>query len=69
MEEKIKMLKQLALDNYNNGGDGMVECWDNKDYEQFITRCEEQGKDIKETALKDMGVYDSHRKDIEATAF
>lgn len=69
MEKLIAKLKQIAKDNYNNGGDGMVECWDDREYIKFINRCKEFGEDVEEEFYKSMAVYKSHREDIEGTAF
>lgn len=34
--------KALALAHYNNGGDGVVECWSESDYDEFghVTKAE-----------------------------
>jgi hypothetical protein len=34
--EKIEKLKKWSKDNYNNGADTMVECWDDFNYEDLL---------------------------------
>ena len=37
-EEKltIEKVKEIAMKNYNSGGDVVIECWDDKDIQEFI---------------------------------
>lgn len=37
MDEVIKEMKSWCLENYENGADTMVECWDEEDYANLIT--------------------------------
>jgi hypothetical protein len=39
----------LAIQHYNNGGDAIVECWDEQTYDDYV---EEFGYITEETALK-----------------
>ena len=32
-----KEFYKLALHNYENGGDGIVECWDEKTFNEYVT--------------------------------
>lgn len=36
MEEAVARLKKWCEDNYENGADTMVECWDTEDYERLL---------------------------------
>jgi hypothetical protein len=38
--EVIKNMKAWCLENYENGADTMVECWDDGDYESLIVGCD-----------------------------
>lgn len=42
-------LQTLALKNYNNGGDAIVECWDKQTYDFYV---KEFGCITEKTALK-----------------
>lgn len=33
----ITRLKKLCMENYENGGDTPIECWDQKHWEEFVT--------------------------------
>ncbi len=39
MDEKIEALKEWAKNNYNNGADTMVECWDDSNYRTLLDDC------------------------------
>ena len=39
---------KMAKEHYNNGGDGIVECWTEQDFNEYI---QEFGEMTKETAL------------------
>lgn len=47
MDKVIKEMKDWCLENYENGADTMVECWDDEDYANLITESpsEEQAWD------------------------
>lgn len=36
IQAQIQSLKKLAMDNYVNGGDAMVECWEQNDWVMFV---------------------------------
>lgn len=57
----IDKLKQIALDNYEQGGDGFVECYDDQDWIQFIEGA--NGKPVSRLR-KDMKLYKSVVDDI-----
>lgn len=58
----IDKLKAIAMDNYENGGDGFIECYDDAEWVRFIEDAE--GKPITELR-KAMKLYDDHRRDIQ----
>lgn len=66
MEEQIKRLKELAMKNYQNGGDFVVECWDRRTFVEFI---EEHGADSERKLLILIGVLAERNRDIEAEIF
>lgn len=37
MDKTIKEMQAWCLENYENGADTMVECWDDEDYANLIT--------------------------------
>ena len=55
-------LYNLALKNYENGGDCVVECWDENTLAEYEA---EFGKMTKERALAMFRTVDSVRRDIE----
>jgi hypothetical protein len=58
----IERLKAIAMENYEHGGDGFIECYDQDDWLRFVSRA--NGKPV--TALrKSMKSYDAVRRDIE----
>lgn len=65
----IESLKKYALERYEQGGDIMVECWDEADWVEFIIKCEEEDLDrIKELRFL-MGLWKERREEIEGTRF
>lgn len=36
MDETIEQMKAWCLENYENGADTMVECWEDEDYANLI---------------------------------
>lgn len=61
--ETIAEMKAWCLENYENGADTMVECWDTSDYVDNIERC---GGDVEEAwkVLKAVaGVYADRQAD------
>ena len=68
----IKMVKKIAMDNYKNGGDGVIECWSDKDIQDWIDGTGDYadfGKGTIKGLLEDFGNFDEYRKEIQATAF
>lgn len=60
----VEEVKKIAMENYNKGGDVIIECWDDADIQEWI---DDKGT---KTALKRLfGLYDDKRRDIESTAF
>ncbi|MFJ8528692.1 hypothetical protein [Bacillus sp. NPDC094106] len=67
--ELIEKLKKIAMNNYNNGGDMMVECWDNDDYLQFIENHGSSAESVVNSFYEAMGVMQESRKGIESMKF
>ncbi len=64
--DKIDMKAKLILlarKNYNNGGDAMIECWDDADYVDFI---EENGENSEKELLELMGILEDRQKEHDA---
>lgn len=61
--EVIKNMKAWCLENYENGADTMVECWDDQDYDDMIERA---GSD--EVAWEDLKAVASVYADRQADA-
>ena len=49
-------LMALALKHYNEGGDGVYECWDRQTFDEYVA---EFGEITHEDALKMFGVWES----------
>lgn len=49
-------LMALALKYYNEGGDGVYECWDRQTFDEYVA---EFGEITREDALKMFGVWES----------
>ena len=54
-----------AKKNYNNGGDAIVECWEEKQFDEYVAEC---GPMTKECADDLMGMYEEVRADEEGYA-
>lgn len=54
-----------AKKNYNNGGDAIVEYWDEKQFDEYVAEC---GPMTKECADALMGTYEEIRADQEGYA-
>ena len=54
-------LMALALKHYNEGGDGVYECWDRRTFDEYVSI---HGKITREDALKMFGVWESIWNDI-----
>lgn len=61
-----KELYKLALRNYENGGDVIVECWDESTFNGYVT---EFGPITEETAMIMFRITDEIYHDIAGTAF
>lgn len=57
-------LMEFALAHYEEGGDGVYECWDRRTYNEYIT---EFGAITKEKALKMFEEYNSIVAEYQAT--
>ena len=53
--------KKLAMEHYNEGGDSIVECWDQKVFDEYVA---EFGAMTKKKALYMFKVNKSYENDI-----
>lgn len=54
-------LMALALKHYNEGGDGVYECWDRQTFNEYV---KVHGKITKKIAFEMFGVYKSVWEDL-----
>ena len=54
-------LMSLALKHYNEGGDGVYECWDRQTFNEYV---EEHGEITERVALEMFGVWNSIWNDL-----
>ena len=59
-------LMEFALAHYEEGGDGVYECWDRRTYNEYVT---ELGAITEEKALKMFEEYSSIVAEYQATAW
>jgi hypothetical protein len=59
-------LMAFALKHYNEGGDGVYECWDRRTYEEYVA---EFGPITKSKALAMFHSHDAMVAEIQATAW
>lgn len=57
----VAEVKRLAMANYNNGGDGVIECYEDKDIQEAI----DNGMTTEKDWLLSFGVRDEVIKDIQ----
>jgi hypothetical protein len=68
----IEAMKQWAIDNYTNGADVIVECWEDSNYEELFT--DHEGKPLTAAAawktLKSVAsIYADREADARNSAF
>lgn len=61
-----KEFYKLALRNYENGGDGIVECWDESTFNEYVA---EFGPITEKAAMDMFHTADEIYWDIAGTAF
>lgn len=49
-------LMALALKHYNEGGDGVYECWDRQTFDEYVS---EHGEITEEVAFKMFGIWEA----------
>ena len=59
-------LMAFALKHYNEGGDGVYECWDKRTFDEYVA---EFGPITKSKALKMFKEHDSIGAEYRATAW
>ena len=67
IKAEIESMKQWCLDNYDNGADTMVECWEDEDYEDLFTGEYASGKiaDAWDTLKKIASIYEDRQADAK----
>jgi hypothetical protein len=63
--EKVAALKQWCENNYSNGADTMVECWETKEYEELLQRCNNDYATALEVLQRLASVYRDQQADAE----
>ena len=66
MSMNYEELIAFALEHYNEGGDGVYECWDRRTYEEYIA---EFGPITKSKALKMFNQYNEIVAEYQATVW
>ena len=61
-----KELYKLALENYEKGGDGIVECWDETTFNEYVA---EFGPIPRKVAINMFKTADEIYRDIAGTAW
>ena len=59
-------LKAFALAHYNEGGDGVYECWDERTFNEYVA---EFGAITEEKALEMFHQYNEICREYQATAW
>jgi len=63
--EAIAALKKWCEDNYSNGADTMVECWETKDYEGLLERLNDDYEAALNVLQRLSSVYRDQHADAE----
>lgn len=58
-------LQELAMQHYNEGGDAIVECWDEQVFREYV---EDFGEITEQRALELIGVHDRLDREYRAAA-
>jgi hypothetical protein len=61
-DEVIASLKKLAYEKYSQGGDRMIECWEEDDYLLFIVECAMHCRSPFTVAEEYFKLWDEQRK-------
>lgn len=66
----IEEVKKVAMKHYNNGGDTIIECWEDREIQEWIDGAGVWYKPgSKKELLKMFGLYEDYRKDIQNIAW
>ena len=57
----VEEVRKLAMKNYNRGGDGVIECWEDSDIQEAI----DDGMITSAQWLKSFHGFDAVRRDIQ----
>lgn len=73
MQEKltVDLVKEIAMKHYNRGGDSIIECWTDKEIQEWVdgTGEHEGYPGTRERLIQMFDNYSSYRSEIQATAF
>lgn len=70
VEQKIEYAKSIALKHYEQGGDGMIECWDKQDFLDWFERYQLTTREqIHKECLQLFGLWHERAEGIRNTAF
>lgn len=76
IQTQIEAMKKWCMDNYCNGADTMVECWDDSNYEDLFKPSEYDPTQTAPTVeeawqtLRDIaGIYEERQADARNSAF
>lgn len=61
----MEQLKKLALDKYEEGGHWFVECWEDKDWFEFIDACDRHWRPYDVCLLEMMEAKESYARDVQ----
>ena len=59
----IEQLQAWCLENYENGADTMVECWDDAEYQELLDDCDGSVADALDILKSLASIYDEQRAD------
>lgn len=62
-ESQIKALKKWALDNYENGADTFVECWEDPDFDKLLNEVHGDYDEALGILTQVAAVYRDHQAD------
>ena len=69
VQEHIEAMKQWCMENYENGADTMVECWEHQDYVDLFASCDGNPADAWRALTTLAEIYRDQQADAENSAF
>lgn len=55
----VETVRAFCLKHYDQGGDGIYECYDDNQVQELLDFCEESGTPVEEYLLRDFSIYKS----------